>query len=322
MALPIEALRAVRKIVVHQKNATTPCPDGRASAVILRAVLPGVPIVEMAYDSPEHLALPATEGLLFCDFSPPKGRAQEFAAAEAIVLDHHHPDMVKPFEAVGLGVWGDNAKGESGALLAFREVALRALAGRDGSPAQAFRNAMETLALLSAIRDTWKRDSKHWDDACELAAAVCLPRLDDLLKVTPRGVLELAASVGPMLVANQRVAAGAAADTAVRLHIHARPVAFIDNPDAISDAAELLGPTVDLVVAFEYAHESDGSVRLVVHLRSRGAVDCQAIARRMGGGGHKGAAGFPMSVQVTGIHERSPHRMICEALRNCIGFGL
>lgn len=313
MAIHTTLLTSVRKIIVH-RGSSGPCPDGRASAVILRAALPDVPILEMAYDSPEHKALAPEEGLLFCDFSPPPGRAAAFVEAGAIVLDHHHPDLVKPFEPCGLGVWGDNAKGESGALLAFREVAVPVLfEGRRGSPAQAFRRAMKTIAQLSAIRDTWKRDSEHWEDACELAAALCLPQLPDLLRVTPRGLLELAASVGPMLVANQAVAAGAAAAGAVFMWCCGKRVAVLADHHVISDAAEIIGDKADIVTAYEYVHDkpqhADDSARLVIHLRSRGQVDCQAIAMHFGGGGHKGAAGFPTLAAGPGPYERIRERM-------------
>ena len=118
--IPVDTLRAVRKVIVHKQSAAAPCGDGRASALILHAALLGAEVIEMAYGEPAHVNLAAEPGMLFCDFSPPEARAAEFVAAGAIVLDHHERDRVEPFGA--LGVFGENAHGESGAWLAWREV--------------------------------------------------------------------------------------------------------------------------------------------------------------------------------------------------------
>lgn len=318
MPLPIEALRAVRSIIVHRGNSA-PCPDGRASALILHAALPHAHIAEMVYNSPEHKRLMAEPGMLFCDFSPPKDRLQEFVDAGAIVIDHHHPDVVAPFAAVGRGVWGDNAKGESGARLAYREVLVpiteRPILHHDPE---------SDLAHLAAIRDTWQSKHRDWKDACEVSAALLFPPLDDLLAMTPLAALRFAAQFGPMLLKKQRLAAQAAADTAVTLRIRNGDfrLAIIADHHAISDAAEILGDRADLVTAFEYVHDSPTQVRLVVHLRSRGTVDCQAIARHYpGGGGHKGAAGFPAPIDVL-EHPVSPYEVARDLIENALYVGV
>ena len=292
MAIPIEALRAVSIIVVH--TGSKPCPDGRASALILHAALPSAGIMEIAYGSPEHQRLVARPGMLFCDFTPPAERIAEFVAAGAIVLDHHDPALVAPFGE--RGVWGDNAKGESGAVLAVREVLAPLRGPAPGYVPDGRWKAAEEIARLAAIIDTWQTSHSDWNAAGEIATTLVFPTLDDLLNFTPGEFLSLAASIGPMLLKRAREAAHAAASTAVRFDIRGQRVAVIDDYRSISDAAEQIGDDADVTVAFEYVHDTPTKVRMGVHLRARGKVDVREIAKRYQGGGHKQAAGFSVAV--------------------------
>lgn len=101
--IPIEKLEAVRTIVTHAY-----CPDGIASARILRDVLPGREILYMTHNTPELAALPATEGMLFCDFCPPHDRLDAFRAVDTIVLDHHK-SVREDVESFSLHVFADEA---------------------------------------------------------------------------------------------------------------------------------------------------------------------------------------------------------------------
>src|SRR5256885_13008647 len=74
-------LAAVRTIVAHDE-----CADGTASAILLHDALPGAEVVFADYGGAAGRPV-AGPGLLFCDFSPPAARADEFVAAGAIVLD-------------------------------------------------------------------------------------------------------------------------------------------------------------------------------------------------------------------------------------------
>ncbi len=292
MPISIEALGAVRRVIVHAN-----CPDGRASALILHAALPTAEICEMSYGEPAHEQLEPAPGLLFCDFTPPKGRLRAFAAAGAIVLDHHEAHLVEPF--VELGVFGENAEAESGAELAFREVAVPMLdlGGRLGGPRQAHRGCLEALARLAAIRDTWQRDSPAWDEACELSEALRFVPLEDALAMGAVRFSFLAQDLGPLLLRQKRAAAAHAAENAVRYAIRPGLRVAVVATLQTSDVADLLGDEVDVVAGFEYVHEAGGGrVRLKISLRSRGGVDVQAVAKHFGGGGHKAAAGFSCEV--------------------------
>lgn len=298
----IETLRAVRRVIVHAN-----CPDGRASALILHAALPKAEIVEMAYGDPAHEALVAEPGLLFCDFTPPVARLAEFAAAGAIVLDHHDVDL-SAFGA--LGVKGDNAKAESGAALALREVyaplSLEALS--KGLFVAKEARTCENIAELAAIRDTWQRASPVWEAAGALSEALRFMPLEDALAMGPAPFFHLAEDLGPMLRRKKLATAREAAQNAVRWTISGRRVAVLSSSKAVSDAADVLAAEVDLVVAFDYVQEP-GRVRLKVSLRSRGAVHCTALAKAHGGGGHPSGrtAGFHLPVDVDALESKAPY---------------
>jgi hypothetical protein len=294
--ISIEALRAVRRIIVHAN-----CPDGRASALILHAALPDAEVCEMAYGSPEHDGLVAAPGLLFCDFTPPKGRLAEFAAAGAIVLDHHERALVEPFGA--LGVFGVNDEGDSGAALAFTHVWCRLSAAKATVDEH---EIVEEIALLASIRDTWQRNHPRWRDACEVSEVLRFVPLAHLLTMGPERFLDFAAGLGSMLAWKKREAAAEAAQNVVRLTVGGLLVAVVAGLGLTSDVADVCD--ADVIAGFEYVQES-GAVRLVWSLRSRGGVDVQAIAKRHGGGGHKPAAGFSVPDD-----DRSPYARLEELL--------
>lgn len=303
--LPSSLLRGARCIVVHKQNETTPCPDGRASALILQAALPDAEIVEMAYGSRAHRALPRG-AVLFCDFSPwvppmsdPPTEAEKaerasilrrWADAGALILDHHSRDLVEPFGEQG--VFGENERGESGAVLAYQHVwwVLRHFYV-PGEPVS-YDSPLGGLAQLVAVRDTWRRTDPRWDDACALAATLTFIPLDDLLGMSVSAVGVFADHVGPMLLRKKRDAAAAAAASA--WHFETRGglfVAVIPSAGLTSDVADVLIDR-DVVAGFEYVHEAGEVPRLQWSLRSRGSVDVRAIARRHEGNGHVNAAGF------------------------------
>jgi len=283
--IPIEALRAVTRIITHAN-----CADGRASAVILHAALPNAEVVEVVHDTPEHLMMPAEPGLLFCDFTPHPSRVPEFVAAGAIVLDHHKgaDGIVRAFGARGVFADEKAEPGVSGAVLAWRWVWLR-LKG------STFSGWAYELARLVGIRDTWQRSSPDWQRACEVSAVLRFLPLDEALRRGPGGVITFANEAGALLVRRQIEAAREAAANVVRVEVAGRRVAIIPSVSLTSDVADLLREHCEIVAGFDYVHDRRG-VRLQWSLRSRGDVDVSAIARRHGGNGHTAAAGF--SVQL------------------------
>jgi len=144
--IPKSKLEAVTTIVTHKD-----CPDGVASALILRDALPDRRIVFLAHGSAELRDFPAEHGQLWCDIVPPRERVKEFVDAGAIVLDHHRGarDIVEAVAENGVFADEEAEPGVSGALLAYREVSV-ALGRADAR--------LESFAKLAGVRDTWQRD--------------------------------------------------------------------------------------------------------------------------------------------------------------------
>lgn len=287
--IPIDTLRAVRRCIVHAN-----CSDGRASAVIVHQAIPSVEVVEIAYNSPEHLTLAAEPGLLFCDFTPHRSRVQEFVDAGAIVLDHHRgaEDIVRAFGP--LGVFADETRdpGVSGAVLALREVLDPIKGPRPPFVGDARWRHAETFARLVGIRDTWQRHDPNWQRACEVSNVIRMLSLDACLQRGPGRILSLADDIGADLWAKHMTSAKDAAKHAVRTTVNGKRVAIVSSVLLTSDAADALGDEADIVAGFDYVQRTEGPrVTLQWSLRGHG-VDVAAIAKRYGGGGHTAAAGF------------------------------
>lgn len=286
-----QLLKGIRTIVSHAD-----CPDGIASALILRGALPGAEVTFVEHNTPEQNELPATEGMIFCDVVPPRERAAEFVEAGAIVLDHHRGarDVVEAFGERGVFADEDAEPGMSGAPLAHREVwcALR----EDDERVRRF-------ATLAGIRDCWLTDHPDFEEAAAQAAALLFfgyeALADQIPADGPPHIGEPQLEVGRRQRA-QRMAA--AAETAERKLHRLRPevAVYNDRDRLLSDVAGLAldtDPRLRVVCGFHYKVTSDGAMLLVCSLRSRsGDVDVAAIAKAQGGGGHTSAAGFGVPV--------------------------
>lgn len=304
-----ELLSGLRTIVSHGS-----CPDGFASALILRHVLPEARVVLVEHSTPEYAQLAVEPGMVFCDIVPPASRAEAFREAGAIVLDHHKGarELIASFGE--RGVFADEASepGVSGATLAFREVWSRLAEGETA----AARPQVERFARLAAIRDTWLRDQPDWDEACAQAAALLFFGYEALASKKVPGLDEAEMDVGRGIVARRR--ADALATARHRVHRWRDEVLIYNDRDGlVSDVAQAafgLDPRVQLVVGFRYEVMSDGEMKLVFSLRSRpGGVDVAGIAKRAGGGGHRSAAGFGLPVTRT---SPNPLATLSEILEN------
>jgi hypothetical protein len=287
----LDVLAAVRTIVAHDE-----CADGTASAILLHDALPDAEVVFADYGSAaEHLV--AAPGMLFCDFSPPAARADEFMAAGAIVLDHHRSAQPVVARFAERGAFGDELcdPGVSGAVLAYRHVWLPL---RGGAAHQAFAS---WFAVVAGVRDTWQTASPHWGDACVQHALLTAFDhgfwLATSLATLARDWTERYAWIGAQLVARERERLERAITTAHRFTTQGglRCIA-IDGLSHASDAAERLASQVDVVIAFGFAVEAGVPV-MRASLRSHAGFDCAAFAQRFGGGGHTRAAGFALALE-------------------------
>jgi oligoribonuclease NrnB/cAMP/cGMP phosphodiesterase (DHH superfamily) len=288
MSLPIEKIQSLRHVVTHAY-----CPDGTASAMMLRYCLPQDVSVEFVqYETEVHRTLEVRPNTVFADFSPHPEQVKDFVGVDAVVLDHHRTakDIVGEFGQ--LGVFGDEAKdpGVCGAVLTFREICLPFLQTQEGDLAT-LRHGLEEFATLAGIRDTWQRQSPRWQEACEQAAALDFwpwSYLESLPFYRWKEKLE----IGPVIFQKKLKTAKKFGDGAYRFTTDKGvKVAIFEGLKLSSDVAEYLHTEVDLVIGFDI-FLVDGTPSMVFSTRSHTSFDCAAFCKAHGGGGHTRAAGF------------------------------
>jgi hypothetical protein len=329
----IEQLKQVKTLVVHGPD----CPDGRASALILHDALPDAEIVFVQYGTPLHKTLEPKPGVLFCDFTPYVDRvdgkmthyghavAQRWVDAGTIVLDHHKgaADIVTAFGENGVFADEEKEPGVSGATLAFREVwstvkgtvcqACRCSLPDERHTCSSIKNARE-FATLAGVRDTWQKDDPRWAEACAQAAALMFWPWDKLLAAGVH-VIKPMLAIGEVLLARDYER-----DTKTMREAYTfdatppkagpplRVMCFEGTHTSdIADRAE-----VDLVVGWHYLVEG-GEQKIVFSTRSRGHFSCLDLAKQYGGGGHKNAAGFKLSVKsnaAVSAQDYSPYEIV------------
>lgn len=160
--IDIELIKNVKRVIVH-KN----CPDGLASAMILHHALPSARIEFVQYGE-ERNSLQPSEGILFCDMSPPENRVQEFINAKAVVLDHHEgqQNIVELFKKNGSFGY---EPGVSGAVLAYKEIWIPIMGNKFEDN---HCDLIERFATMVGIVDTWQRHDPNWEEAQSTCCAL------------------------------------------------------------------------------------------------------------------------------------------------------
>jgi len=303
-----ERLKQVTEVYFHES-----CPDGTASAMICAAAFHSFGIKpkfqNIQYDTDRMDKLEPRPGQLFVDITPPKKRWEEWKAVNPIVLDHH--ETAKHItEGLG-GVYATN-HAHSGAMLAFEEVMLASLVGNEapeGSdlpPSKLHKslviNNWGTFAHLAMIRDTWKKDSPHWREACALAYALLFDgSLSFIEKTLEHGanslVLPELIDLGMKIVeANERrvekVCKTVHHETFLSRGTEYKAAFFNCTEKLISDIAnELINQGADIAVGYFWIEE-DGQDKVSISVRTNGKISASKIATLRGGGGHERASGF------------------------------
>ena len=315
--IPVEALQDIRTILVHGYPDGA-CADGLASSLILRDAFPDAEVRFLVHGTPEYVALAASPGMLFADITPPEVRVSEFVEAGAIVLDHHKSarHVVEAFGERGVYASAETQIGVSGALLAH-QVWTQLRREHDPNWSEGWGAELEEFvfyfASLIGIRDTWQRDSPLWQKACELSATLLFYPPEDWLSIQALSenrhrIEERVDAVGAELIRKRDADARKLADAAYRFVTPAGTRVAVVSSCRVSDAADLLAETSDLVVGFAFqgasprsGAKSDAEVSSLpvmrLSFRSRGKFDCSEIARMLGGGGHAGAAGATLEIR-------------------------
>jgi len=302
-----KALKGVRKVISHAN-----CPDGAVSALLAKLAFgDSAEYALITYGSPEHKSLKAEPGLLFCDFTPPRERVQEFVAMDSIVLDHHKgaEDLIRQFKYHS---FADEKRhpGVSGAVLTLHHVLLQqwAVAAAAAGELQPLVGKLHKLAEAIGIRDTWKKDvgAETWREACQISAIVSFVGWRELSN------FDLLSSEWLDLVMNKTIGAimhnrnlhtarSAIENSFYWVSKKGTRVRIINNYLATSDAADFAVGKYesDLVVGFNVFYEESAGPRyappvsnIAYTLRTRCGYDCAALAKAKGGGGHTQAAGF------------------------------
>lgn len=286
-------LKAVKHIVVHAN-----CADGMTSAMILKDAIPQATVEFVQYGTEAYTKLVASEGMLFCDIAPPEARVQEFLAVEAIVLDHHKStkQLCSAFIRVGLGAFGDETAnpGVSGGVLAYEEVWLPLMGDRVTPHTN---DIVKSLATLAGIRDTWQKQDSRWIQACEQAEALSFWPQEHVLS-TPRDKWSDLLVIGHIVYNRKldRAVKCAASSFQFVTDQKLTRVAAFEGMRASSDAAEILGDSVDLVIGFSMFLNEYKQLTMGFSCRSHTDFDCLAFAKAHGGGGHTKAAGFVLTL--------------------------
>lgn len=310
--IPLDKLRTVKTAIVHDK-----CPDGLASALLIKDALPDVQVRFVQYNTPAHRELVAEPGMLFADFSPPAERAQEFVAVGAIVMDHHK--TAKPVvESFGEnGVFGDEVTepGVCGAWLVYRELwAPSWLALGEDYRDREQRSFVKRFAFLAGIRDTWQNKDPNWYDACVQAAALFFCNQEELLEAGLQEVWENWEDkylwAGKISHDRHLKQVARAVKEGFRL-VSSKDtrVLLFQNTKLSSEAAEAAGDLTDIVVGFDVFAEN-GVPTYLYSIRSHTTFDCGTFAKRFGGGGHTGAAGFTVRTPLL-----DPYNVFMDCLR-------
>lgn len=309
--LNLEELRKVEMIVTHEN-----CPDGMASAMILRDVLPKARIAFLQYGMEGYANLPVVPHMLFCDISPPRGRAHLFVEAEAIVLDHHKTakDVVELFGDRGVFADEKERPGVSGAVLAYEEVWLPLMPPGvmkgDLSPL----NPVGRFARLAGIRDTWQKNDPEWPVACSQANALLFYPVEHWMSNRVSYLTENEMAIGRIVGQKRESTLAKVCERVFAWTYRDVRIAILSIGNLVSDAAEVLRNEFDLILSFSYTIDPiHKQPKLLVSCRSGETdFDVGKLAQHFKGGGHTKAAGFEIDVFET---SPNPYTTIQERLR-------
>lgn len=315
--IPLDKLQAIKHIISH-KN----CSDGKAAAMILHDCLPDATVEFIQYDTKEHKELVPCEGMIFADLSPDPKRVAQFVEVGAIVLDHHskQKSIVDAFGPLGVYANTEKAPGRGGATLAYQEVWLPIMQDKDkrGLLANGIvgrQKAVDELATLAGIRDTWVRNHPRFVESSKQNEALSFWPWEHLKDLTPHQWADKLI-IGDLQYDKKQKHARQCADNSHRfVTAKGTKVVVFEGVRPTSDAAEYLHTEVDLVIGFAMYPDEGRGGQLVLRFscRSHTGWDCGAFALSFpGGGGHDASAGF-----VTPIYPHHPNafRMIEDTVR-------
>lgn len=290
-----EKLLSTKTIVAHGD-----CPDGLASAMILKNVLHNAKVVFVSHSFKEqNIKIPKEEGLLFCDITPNKELSKYFAALGAIVLDHHEgvkkKNLMEPFGDFGIY---ENGPGISGATLAYKYV-WKPLKER----ARTRQKFVENFAKLAGTLDTWQDTNPEWETAIAQGEALMFYKPEYWIENHHACLRDTELSFGVELFQHKKEKIQKSIERAYLTQISDINIGILQNNDKIINFTSK-SIKVDLCIGFSFACHLD-DLKMNLSLRSEGKFNCFKLAQYFGGNGHENAAGC--SIRLTPTHQNPYH---------------
>jgi oligoribonuclease NrnB/cAMP/cGMP phosphodiesterase (DHH superfamily) len=302
-----KAIQKIDLLITHTYSEKA-CGDGIGSAMIIRHAT-HCEVQFCNYGSTLHQEIPAREGVILCDMSPSPGQEQELADAGVLVLDHHGTQR----EAVeSMGLCGIFREDRCGAELAYEHVWLPLMEGR---VPETISQGVLAFAELCGIYDRWQRDSPLWEQAVHLREALLFIPWEELKDDLPTlANMHSELQMGRYITEHKRQRVE---QLASQVLIKDGGIGIISNLELINEIADTLrlrGSDLKVVAGFgcELTDRPHDHLLVKVSLRSvQRGFDVSQIAKRMGGGGHPGAAGFAIR---SGAAFDSPAELIVQKL--------
>ena len=247
------------------------CMDGLASAHVVRKYLPDIELAARSYGDPP----PEVEGRLvyIVDYSFTQEEMAKIKelAQNVIWLDHHKTSVE---ESVALG-WGTVDTEECGATLTWKTI---------------FPDK-ELPPILAYVKD---RDLWQWqlENSREISEALkekflspnAEPFKKDLLAINPKDLVERGTKLVKLKAS--RVATNCARGVEIMFEGHKTWTVNCYND--VSEVGERIYEKMGYAIALIFWKDK---ATWIYSLRSK-TVDVSQIAKKRGGGGHPGAAGF------------------------------
>jgi len=258
-------------LIIHHRD----CPDGFCAAFIASKVHPEAQLVGTTYGEPPSLEMFRGKNVLVVDFSWPRELTLALkAVSNSLQILDHHKTAEKELAGLDFAKFDMN---ESGATLTWdwfhpgvpRPWYVEYVKDRDlwNWKLPSSREVSGFIMALPHTVEAWEGlESINSDKAGQLGAAIKL-HIDHYVE---------------KVVAQHQL--GTLAGHTVAIVNAAYP--------NISEVGNVLCDFAEIGVG--WFERADGMVQF--SLRSRGELDVSAIAKQFGGGGHKNAAGFQLSL--------------------------
>ena len=285
--ISLDKLKNIKTIYYHGS-----CPDGITAREILKYATLIVDFRSFYFTELKHIPSNA----LFIDCSP-KAHQVEACLKNGCVIAEHHESFTESYckfnEAYpGTMILGDTSKAESGAILAWAIV--DQIQGCEYLP-----DYVRAIARLIAIGDTWQKDDPNFEYARMLGGYIAFFGNDFCMDLRDLADGEEAIKAfGYVQKRKQEMLARGA----IRYTEGKVKLAFINELN-MSNAAEILRSEDDIDIVVGYITKYDNLKKkniVIFSLRSKeNGFDCAAFCKRLGGGGHKAAAGYSVPWSTT-----------------------